>query len=161
MNGLTSGWTPRERALLILCIASLGFSIAAYLNLGGNASAGPGGLGPTIDSSEIRNGTIRSPDLRDNSIKARDLALYERTGPSATVPSGNFASSLVLACNEGDQVISAGYNQNPAGVVDVVESIAEPTGFDLDDRDHTWRVRGINRSNLTGFFELRGLCLKE
>ena len=125
MNSLTTGWSPRERALLALCVVSLGISIAAYANLGGSAGAAPnfGSFGTSIDTGEIRNNTIRPRDVRR--VNASDLGLYVRTGPLASVaavPGREEASYGV--CDPEDVAISGGLFGS-TGNLDVAQSRPE------------------------------------
>lgn len=152
MRTMAMGWTPRERALLALCVASLGISIAGYLDLGGSAGGAPrgGGLGNSITSGEIRNGTIRSADLGpaivsadivDGSIRARDLGIYiNRVGAGALVPTTPGATqSLSAACDSGDRVISGGFSNSNPQTVGLVEN---RFAFPLD----AWLVQGTQSS---------------
>ena len=132
MRALIAGWTPRERALLMLCVASLGISIAGYVDFGGSAGAAPrGGGGPitsedipkgTIVGSDIAGGTITSADVRNGTLQARDLGLYQQTIlGGVSVPGGAGVDpdrSAHVSCRTGDRPISGGYsNGNPASIV--------------------------------------------
>ncbi len=107
MRSLTAGWSPRERALLALCVVSLGISAAGYANLGGSAGAAPnfGSFGRSIDTGEIHNNTIRPRDIRR--VNASDLGLYVRTGPIASVGPGREEASYGV-CDPEDVAISGG-----------------------------------------------------
>jgi hypothetical protein len=113
MRSATAGWTPRERALLALCVAALGVSIAAYMDLGGSAGAAPGtGVGTSVSSGEIRNNTIRSQDIANGRVGARDMNLYldEGFGSPATLGPNNFHHRFITCRDPGDRVLSGGYD---------------------------------------------------
>ena len=159
MNTMAKGWTPRERALLVLCVASLGISIAGYLDLGGSAGADPPrGIGGPITSGDIRNGTIRGPDIRDGGIRsrdvadggllARDLGIYTNTNGGGFFVNGaplNPDTPAHMSCDPGDRIISGGYlNGNPG-------SIAIGTFYPDISTNNGWFV-AANRVGQTGGF---------
>jgi hypothetical protein len=132
--------------LLGLCLLSLGFSVAAYVDLGGSAGARPGdpGLGARIDSSEIRNNTIRSRDVR--AIGVRDLGFTARFGPTVTVPAGNLVSvSATADCPPGDTAIGRGY-QATDGAQLVLEDDA-PTSRTGGAGLNRWHLSFFNLGN--------------
>jgi hypothetical protein len=129
METSSASWTPRERALLVLCLVTLGVAIAGNFDFGGSAGGAPGrgdGLGNSITSNEIRNGTIRgrdlgatitSADIVNGSIRASDLGIYQSSPAFADVPTDPGAFGEVFAtCDPGDVAISGGFVTDPRRV---------------------------------------------
>jgi hypothetical protein len=146
MNSLNAGWSPRERALLALCITSLGLSIVGYLDLNGSADARPGtgGFGSSISSGEIRNNTIRPQDVRR--LTATDLGVYSRYGEFAVrVPAGAvFPAYTVADCNEGDRAIGGGFDA-PEGL-DLIAFGPTDVRAPIEEQD-SWRFGWVNNTN--------------
>jgi hypothetical protein len=168
MTTMANGWTPRERALLVLCVASLGISIAGYLDLGGSAGGAPrgggDGVGSSVTSGEIRNGTIRgrdigatitSADIIDGSIRANDLGIYQSRASAGTVPDTVGLWTEVFAeCDPGDVAISGGFITDPRFV-----GISRFENFYLP-RGPAWYVAGTRvGQGGPGGFTVEAVCL--
>jgi hypothetical protein len=156
MRSTEIGWTTRDRALLALCLIATGFSLAAYLDLGGNAGAAPGGPGARITSSDIARGTIRSSDVGDGRLRARDLGIYTVAGPTARVEGipGPFNEAPAGArCNRRDRVLSGGHF-NPGH--DLHVKISHP-----DTDSHGWTIWVFNASQNPVDFRAYAICMRD
>jgi hypothetical protein len=155
MRTAKAGWTSRERALLALCVASLGISIVGYLDLGGSAGAAPRGGDERITSSDIAKGTIRSSDLGNGRIRARDLDLYTVYDFSVLVRGKPFfnEATAVAHCRAGDRVISGGYTHSTE---ELEVSSSQPT-----DDNNGWAVRGLNAGQIDGYLYPLAVCMND
>ena len=158
MRSATAGWTPRERALLALCVAALGMSIAAYLDLGGSAGAAPGpGVGSSVSSGEIRNNTIRSQDIANGRVGARDMSLYldEGFGSPATVGPNTSSHRFITCRDPGDRVISGGYD----GSLNLIPTGSYPIRAGTPTLDQ-WHFDFRNTGNAGEVVNWYIICLK-
>jgi hypothetical protein len=130
METSSASWTPRERALLVLCLVTLGVAIAGNFDFGGTAGGAPGrgsGVGSSVTSGEIVNGTIRgrdigptitSADIVNGSIRASDLGIYQSGSSFEDLPADPGSVADVFAtCDPGDVAISGGFVTDPTRVV--------------------------------------------
>ena len=165
MRASSAPWTPRERALLALCVLALGISIAGYLDLGGSAEAGPGlgDVGRGVDSSEIENGTIRSRDIRDGGVRVRDLTIYStRSYADIRVNPGGVSPAYgTVACNGDDRAIGGGFDIDPNVQPPEVHVFRSAPDLTFPER---WQVGAwipFSNDPTVGFASAYAVCLRD